>query len=248
LISGCGWSDSTSKPTGPAPSPASDRAREPAKATAAGEQAAVNREFADLVGRVTLRGEIPPPRKLSINKDVEVCGAADTVQDVTGKDGGVADVVVEIKGVEESSDWDWPVSKKGFVIRQQDCQFIPKMLVIPNGEEIKVLNDDPVGHNVNTGAWNVMQPPGGEPIVRPIEGRAPIKMTCNIHVWMESWIYPVQTPFYAVTNETGAYSITGIPPGRYRVMIWHPHLGRDMERVELDAGKVTKLDHEYESN
>jgi hypothetical protein len=125
LISGCGSSDSTTKPSAPGTSPASELAREPAKAKAAGEQAAVNEEFADLVGRITLSGEIPPPRKLSINKDVEVCGAADTVQDVTGKDGGVADVVVEIKGVEQSSDWDWQVPEEGFVIRQKDCQFTP---------------------------------------------------------------------------------------------------------------------------
>ncbi len=199
---------------------------------------------ADIAGRITLGSPIPAPRKLSITKDVETCGAADTIQDITGKDGGVANVVIEVKGVKGDS-FQYTDPKDGYVMRQKDCQFKPNLLVVPFGKEIKVYNDDPVGHNVNTGDWNQMQPAGPDPIVRPVENKAPTKIGCNIHSWMEAWIYPVQNPYFAVTDEQGNFQINGIPPGKYRVNIWHPSLGRKTERMTLKAGESEQLDHEF---
>ena len=199
---------------------------------------------ADLSGRILLDGDVPPPRKLSITKDVETCGAIDTIVDITGTDGGVAEVVIEVKGV-EGDKFAFDVPKEGYVMRQKDCQFKPNLLVIPSGKEIQVYNDDPVGHNVNTGDWNMMQPAGPDPIVRPIDNKAPLKIGCNIHSWMEAWIYPVQNPFFAVTDEKGGFEITGIPPGKYRVNIWHASLGRKSARLTFQAGKTTTLEHEF---
>lgn len=205
-----------------------------------------NADTADLSGRITLSGHRPPPRKLSITKDDEVCGAVDTRVDVEGVDGGVANVVIEIKDVEgENFQYDDPPD--GYVIRQKNCQFSPYLIVVPDGKEIQVFNDDPVGHNVNTGAWNQMQPPGKQPIVKPVEGKSPIKIVCNIHSWMEGWIYPVQNPYFAVTDESGNFKISAVPPGRYRISIWHPSLGRETARLNLEAGQAVTLDHAFEA-
>ena len=211
----------------------------------ADSEPSLNAGLCSLRGRITLDGPIPPPRKLSINKDEQLCGAKDTIQEVSGTGGGVAQVVIEIKGA--STEKDWPKTDGGFDIRQKNCQFTPTMLVIPVGENVTVYNDDPVGHNVNTGEWNVTQPSGGDPIVKPINAKAPTPIRCNIHSWMEGWIYPAQSPLYAVTNDNGEYEITDVPPGKYRVSIWHSYLGRSNERVTLEVGNVTKLDHEFKS-
>ncbi|MEZ6151861.1 MAG: carboxypeptidase regulatory-like domain-containing protein [Pirellulaceae bacterium] len=205
-----------------------------------------NANTADLSGRITLSGDRPPPRKLSITKDDQVCGAVDTRVDVEGIDGGVANVVIEIKGV-EGENFQYVDPPAGYVIRQKDCQFTPSLIVVPNGKDIQVFNDDPVGHNVNTGAWNQMQPPGKQPIVKPVEGQSPIKIVCHIHSWMEGWIYPVQNPYFAVTDEKGDFNISGVPPGKYRISIWHPSLGRETVRLTLEAGQAAMLDHAYEA-
>ncbi|MGB7347850.1 MAG: carboxypeptidase regulatory-like domain-containing protein [Pirellulaceae bacterium] len=249
LTIGCGpktGDTNAAKPAGqqadkPDAAPSSEAETE----TASANTASANTGSADLSGRITLMGEVPPPRKLSITKDVETCGAVDTVVDITGTDGGVADVVIEIKDV-AGEDWTYNDPTDGYVMRQKDCQFKPSLLVIPNGKDIKVYNDDPVGHNVNTGDWNKMQPAGPDPIVRPVEGKAPTKIGCNIHSWMEAWIYPVSNPYFAVTDEQGNFKITGVPPGKYRVNIWHASLGRKNARLTLEAGKAAKLDHEFD--
>ncbi len=203
-----------------------------------------NSGTANVSGRVSLKGEMPPPRKLSITKDPEVCGAVDTIKDVEGVEGGVANVVIEIKGV-KGDDWKYEDPADGYEIRQKNCQFAPSLVVIPLGKDIHVYNDDPVGHNVNTGAWNLTQPPGPKPIIKPMESKLPVKIVCNIHSWMEGWIYPVKNPYFAVTDTKGEFNIAGVPPGKYRVNIWHPSLGRKTARLTLEAGKSATLDHEY---
>jgi len=253
-LSGCGpkatstTSHSVHSASMPEPSPNESPATPPTDndSTSAAEENPSNGDGkAKLTGRITLDGEIPEPRKIQITKDEETCGAAGTTQDVTGRDGGVANVVVEIRDVKSDSPWEWSIPEKGYVLRQKNCQFAPNMIVIPNGKDISIYNDDPVGHNVNTGAWNQMQPSGPDPLVKPIEGKAPIKVGCNIHSWMEAWVYPVQNPFYAVTDETGNFEVEGVPPGKYRITIWHAHLGRENQRVTLEAGQSAKIEHTF---
>jgi hypothetical protein len=107
---------------------------------------------------------------------------------------------------------------------------------MPDGAELTVTNDDPVAHNVNTGSWNIMQPAGSPPIVRKLSGRQPIRVGCNIHSWMEAWVYTVKSPLYAVTGLDGHYAIENIPPGKYRATAWHPYLGLQRFRVNIRAG------------
>ena len=202
-------------------------------------------EGGNLTGRITLKGDIPPPRKLSITKDAATCGRADTIVDIEGTDGGVKNVVIEIRGV-KGEDWKFKDPKDGYVLRQKDCQFKPNMVVVPVGKNISVYNDDPIGHNVNTGDWNQMQPAGPDPIVKPFDSRAPTKIGCNIHSWMEAWLYPVQNPYFAVTDAKGNFKIEGIPAGKYRINIWHAALGKKTARLTIEAGKAATLDHEFQ--
>ncbi len=204
-----------------------------------------------LKGKITLDGDAPAPRTITITKDPELCSAhGTTVNDVKiGKDKGVADVVVEITGVKakDESPFKWDLPRDGFVIRQKDCGFSPSVLVIPNGKSVKVFNDDKVTHNVNTGAWNEMQAPDAPAVEKPVKGRKPIKVSCNIHSWMEAWIYPVQSPHFAVTNKDGEYEIKNIPAGKYRVKFWHASLKPVKERLTFEKDADMTKDVALES-
>ena len=206
---------------------------------------------ATLKGRVTIDGNVPSARKITITKDPEICSAhGTTIQDVlVGDEKGVANVVVEITGVKQSDSnpFEWDLPKDGFAIRQKDCGFSPSVLVIPNGQSVKVFNDDKVTHNVNTGAWNEMQAPNAPAVEKPVKGRKPIRVSCNIHSWMEAWIYPVQSPHFALTNEKGEYEIRNIPPGKYRIKYWHATLRPVKERLTFGESEQVTKDIELKS-
>ncbi len=199
------------------------------------------------VGRVTYTGDPIPPRKIMITKDVDHCkdAAGELVEVRVDANGGLADVVIEVQV--DGADWEWNEPEGGYILRQKGCQFEPWLLVVPNGANVKVYNDDEVTHNVNTGLWNEMQASGATAVEKPIRGRQGIRVSCNIHSWMEAWIYPARSPYFARTKDDGSFEIAGVPAGTYRVTVWHPTLGRERLRVEITVGETTSEDIEFEA-
>lgn len=198
-----------------------------------------------LTGRALFEGSVPPPRKLVVDNDTDHCQVAeDEVQEiVVGEDKGLAGVVVEIQGVKHEGEWEWKHPQDGYVIRQKGCRFDPRFLVIPNGAELTIYNDDPVLHNVNTAQWNIAQP-GGQSYEskRKItyQGRPFIKVSCNVHSWMQGWIYVARSPYYAVTGADGKFKIENVPPGSYKVTTRHPKLRTQRFKITVAAGQTAE--------
>lgn len=202
-----------------------------------------------IAGVITFEGRIPDPRTIQATKDAEFCSVGEgDVQDVNVKDGKLSGAVIEmtVKGKDLP---DFKAPEDGFVLRQKDCRFSPRLLVAYDGAELTVYNDDKVEHNVNTGSWNLLQSPGSDAIKEKIgyQGTPFARVTCNIHSWMESWVYVARSPFYAATSEDGTYTIEGIPAGtKIRGTVMHSVLGKQRFTAEIKAGETTKMDFVFE--
>jgi hypothetical protein len=85
----------------------------------------------------------------------------------------------------------------------------------------------------NNRDWNQQQAPQAEDLQRFPEVMIPVK--CNIHAWMKTYIAVLDHPFFAVTDETGAFSFDGLPPGDYTIGAWHEAFGEQTQRVSLSA-------------
>lgn len=49
-----------------------------------------------------------------------------------------------------------------------------------------------------------------------------VHLRCNGgHVWMNAEMMVVTHPYYAVTDESGQFEFTDVPPGTYQVVAWH---------------------------
>jgi hypothetical protein len=42
---------------------------------------------------------------------------------------------------------------------------------------------------------------------------------------MESWALAIDNPYFAITDASGQFTITDVPPGTYRLVAWHPQAG-----------------------
>jgi hypothetical protein len=62
-----------------------------------------------------------------------------------------------------------------------------------------------------------------------------VVLGCNIHDWMLGYIDVVTTPWYAKTDGDGSATLTGIPPGKYRLVLWQPDLDAPDGKVERDV-------------
>jgi hypothetical protein len=115
------------------------------------------------------------------------------------------------------------------------------VLSLRTGQTLAIRNSDPVSHNVhpmpkNNRDWNQQQPPGSPDLQRRFgfaEFVIPVK--CNVHAWMRSYLAVAAHPFVTVTDASGSYSWTGLPPGRYTIAVWHEAGGESEREVTVAA-------------
>ena len=95
---------------------------------------------------------------------------------------------------------------------------------------------------------SIIVPPGGQVKIQLHADRLPIAVECAIHAWMRGWIRVFDHPYYAVTDENGAFEIKNAPAGNYRLMVWHgsagwkgAEKGRNGDPVEIKGGAVVDL-------
>jgi hypothetical protein len=65
-----------------------------------------------------------------------------------------------------------------------------------------------------------------------------VPIRCDVHAWMRAWVGALDHPFFAVTDERGAFRLSDLPPGSYTIEAWHERLGTTSEQVVVSAGEM----------
>jgi plastocyanin len=116
-------------------------------------------------------------------------------------------------------------SSKTFRMIQKGKRFTPHVLAVPVGATVDFPNLDPIFHNAFSNfsgqPFDVgLYPPGTTRKVH-FHRAGVVRVFCNIHSTMSAVIVVLKTPYYAVTDASGAWQIDGAPPGEYLLGIWH---------------------------
>jgi len=64
-------------------------------------------------------------------------------------------------------------------------------------------------------------------------------MQCGFHAYMESWGVAVKNPYFAKADEEGRFTITDVPPGTYKLVVWHPYVRTTNEQTVVVGKKET---------
>jgi hypothetical protein len=68
-------------------------------------------------------------------------------------------------------------------------------------------------------------------------------MQCGFHAYMEIWDLAVRNPYFAKTNDQGRFTITDVPPGTYKLVVWHPYIRTVNEQtVTIEPKRTTEAD------
>ncbi|WP_418134762.1 methylamine utilization protein [Acidovorax carolinensis] len=155
------------------------------------------------------------------------------VQDAAGKPLGDAVVFLESPQARRQVR---PLA--GLEMAQQKKQFLPDVLVLPVGSEVRFPNHDTVRHHVysfSPAKKFELKLYAGTP-ANPVLFDQPgvVVLGCNIHDQMVGWILVVDTPYYAQTiAATGKAQIDNVPAGSYRLRTWHARLPVGAPALEL---------------
>lgn len=76
-----------------------------------------------------------------------------------------------------------------------------------------------------------MAGPPTKQLVNLSKGRRIFVMQCGFHAYMESWGVAVTNPYFAKTDEQGRFMITDVPPGTYKLVVWHPYIRKTVEQT-----------------
>ena len=62
-------------------------------------------------------------------------------------------------------------------------------------------------------------------------------MQCGFHAYMESWGLAVTNPYFAKTDEQGRFTMSDVPPGTYKLVVWHPYIRSRIEQTVTIGSK-----------
>lgn len=162
---------------------------------------------------------------------------------VAGAGNGLANVVVYISAGDTGSDAA-PANAAAF--EQRGCHYRTHVLPVQVGQEIKIINSDPIAYNIHPMAkvnreWNRMQPPATPPFSYSYEKEEFIPVKCNIHPWMQGYIVVLKTSHFAVTRENGVFRLADLPEGKYTVTAWQESLGTQSQEITIKGGETTSV-------
>ena len=239
---GCGGGGGEApKASSPAKAPAAPAGTD-AKPVASGG-AAADAAPGTIKGRINYSG--PKPRVQNIRMSADpYCdkaneGGAKRMTPLVADDGALADAFVYIKsGLAKA----YPVPSEVVTLNQVACNYTPNVLGAMAGQPIEITNSDSTLHNVhslpeNSKGFNLGMPTKGMKSTRKFaEPEIFVRIKCDVHPWMETYVGVTDNPFHAVTSADGSFEIIGVPPGEYEIEAAHPRTGRATATVTVESG------------
>ncbi len=198
-----------------------------------------------IVGTVKFDGDVPASKMLKVDKDEQTCGHENKVSEelvVNGESKGVKNVVVSLVDIAAGK----KIEAVTTALDQKECLFIPHVLAIPVGSSVDLLNSDNVMHNLHS--WAIKNPAfnegvsGGGKMTKKFDLAEVVKITCDVHKWMSSFVVVKANPYFAVTDENGCFKIDNVPAGAYKIEAWQEKLGKKAAEVTVKSKEDAVVD------
>lgn len=199
-------------------------------------------------GFITFKGKAPAPTAIPPGTDPNCEGMALEEQPVLVKDGKLANVLVRVRG--DVPGQGTPRQNAMVVVDQNRCQYQPRVQGAVIGQPIVLMNSDQTLHNVRGMAggkqlFNVTQPP-----LKTKEAQGPkdpdvVRLHCDIHPWMTAFVVMNPNPYFVTSDEDGAFTLQGVPPGTYTLEAWHETLGTRTAEVTVKEGQDATVSFEF---
>src|SRR5262249_37581849 len=147
---------------------------------------------------------------------------------VLSPDKGIRNAVVSLTSTHPGTKHEASASTP-VVLDQKQCNFSPRVVVVPVGGTVEFLNSDRLLHNIRSRSkdnphFNRTHPKGRS---IPITFTKPeiVRIDCDLHPWMRAWIIVTEQPYYAVTGGNGEFALSNVPAGTYSLSVWQEKLG-----------------------
>lgn len=209
-------------------------------------------EVMEIKGGGNIKGKIkasarPEDPMLKIDTDMEFCPKAHpALMYILSPILEVKNALVIVEGVKKGK----AVPFSEITIDNRDCRFEPPVGIAFRGGNFVIKNSDPMFHNVKLSVilqekrmtvYNLNFPKKDQSMTVPIKVAGLYHIQCDAHSWMRSYIYVSEHPYVAITDSSGNFEIKDLPPGRYKVKVWHEGFDEVTKNVEVLSDKSSEL-------
>lgn len=127
---------------------------------------------------------------------------------------------------------------------QREYAFVPKVMAVAEGEPVVFTNSDPANHNIRAASalksneFNIYLGEGNEHEHRFVAHARPVRLGCDIHPWMQGWVYVFDHPLFSVSDRRGKFLIGPLPPGEYTLRLEQPDIRfKKEQKINVRPGK-----------
>ena len=198
-------------------------------------------------GKVKAASLIPQDPTIQVTKDQDHCGGTlPREKYVVSDNREIRYVVAYIAGIPKGK----KIPGEPVTIDNKMCAFHPHVQTAAVGQEVVVRSSDPMLHNThlymnNRTLYNFALPLQGMKIQKPLKSAGLIEIHCDVHTWMTGYLYVNDNPYAATTDEHGEFVIRDIPPGTYKLKVWHEALGQREKSITVTPGGKTEITFEF---
>lgn len=196
-----------------------------------------------LMAKVNFDGEAPEPETFDASGNDE-CGV-DEIKSrkvVVNDNGTLKNVVVAVKSGPSGLD----LSSSDVELTQKGCMYQPHVVTAKAGQTITIGDQDQGLHNVRGSnedgkqLFNLQTFKNNSKDVT-IDNAGRVGLECDVHPWMQGWIYVTDHGAASVTDKMGEASLENLPAGDYTLEIWHEEYGTKTESVTIEKDKESSV-------
>jgi hypothetical protein len=183
-------------------------------------------------GTVKWSGPVPHQLQYPVTKDPQICDpegkkTVSLERLIIGPDNGVANTIVYLKNISAGKAMDLAEPRRH--LDQRHCEYVPHILLVPEGGQLEMRSSDATLHTIHmdgAASFNLPFPFPNQVVPRTMTTPGLVNLHCNGgHVWMNAEMMVAPHPYYSVTDESGHFEFTDVPPGTYQIVAWHEGWG-----------------------
>lgn len=139
-------------------------------------------------------------------------------------------------------------SNQTFSMVTRKKEFVPRVLAVPAGSTVWFPNEDPILHNVfsvsGENRFDLGLYRNGPGKSWTFKKPGVVRVFCNVHHSMVAYVAVLDSPYFALADAAGKFTLKGVPDGPGTLEVWHEQaeLLALETRVPAPAGLVARLE------
>ncbi len=206
-------------------------------------------------GKINFSGAKPAATKLMMNADarcVKMHAGKNVMSELifVNANNTLQNVFVYVKKGLEGKKFPLPSEKRK--LDQKGCMYNPHIFGVMTNQPIEITNSDATLHNIhalpkNSKQFNIAQPKQNMKMTQKFDkSEVMVKIKCEVHNWMASYVGVLDHPFYGVSNNQGNFTIKDLPAGTYELEAWHEKFGTQTMSVTIGASDTKTADFSFQ--